>query len=384
VTDQQKQKITIIGLGLIGGSLGMALKAASLSERVEIVGHDRDSGVESIAKKRAAIDHAEHNLPRAVEGAALVIVATPITTIAEVFQQIAPHLAPGAVVCDTASTKAQVMGWAADILPDNVSFVGGHPMAGKETSGIEASDPTLFQGRAYCVCPSVSATPTAIKQITGLAQLVGAEPLFMDAEEHDQYAAAISHLPLVVSTALFTLMRSSPSWDDLGAMASSGFRDVTRLASGDPEMSMGIWMTNREAMIHWLERMIAELGRFREMLKDAQDEALLRTFSEARFQREQFLAEPPRRQMVDDGPKLDKSRLFMEMFLGGKLAENLERMKDLPKVMDQRAKEAKEASEGRAEKRKRSFAEKIEDGVRRDLEKLSEREDAESGKTQDP
>ena len=258
-------------------------------------------------------------------------------------------------------------------------------MAGKETAGIDASDPTLFKGRAYCVCPSVSATPAAIKQITGLAQLVGAEPLFMDAEEHDQYAAAISHLPLVVSTALFTLMRSSPSWDDLGAMASSGFRDVTRLASGDPEMSMGIWMTNREAMIHWLERMIAELGRFRELLKDAQDEALLKAFSEARYQREQFLAEPPRRRMMDDGPKLDKNRLFMEMFLGGKLAENLERMKDLPKIIDQQAKGSSPApAEGRAEKRKRSFAEKIEEGVRRDLEKLAEREDGDSGKTQHP
>ena len=82
----------------------------------------------------------------------------------------------------------------------------------------------------------------------------------MDADEHDQYAAAISHLPLVVSTALFTLMRSSPSWDDLGAMASSGFRDLTRLASGDPEMSHGIWSTNREAMIHWLDRMIGRAG----------------------------------------------------------------------------------------------------------------------------
>ena len=115
--DQPKQKITIIGLGLIGGSLGMALKAAGLGDRIEIVGHDREHGVESIAKKRGAIDHAEHNLPRAVEGAALVIVATPITTVAEVFQQIALHLTPGAVVTDTASTKAQVMSWADDILP---------------------------------------------------------------------------------------------------------------------------------------------------------------------------------------------------------------------------------------------------------------------------
>lgn len=373
MTDESKQKITIIGLGLIGGSLGMAMKAASLGERVEVVGHDRDSANESIARKRGAIDRAEHNLPRAVEGAALVIVATPISAIAEVFKQIGPYLAPGAVVTDTASTKAHVMRWAADNLPDNVSFVGGHPMAGKETSGIEAAEASLFQGRAYCICPSVNATPTAIKQVTGLAQLVGAEPLFMDPEEHDQYAAAISHLPLVVSTALFTLMRSSPSWEDLGVMASSGFRDLTRLASGDPEMSFGIWLTNREALIHWLDRMIGELSRFREMLKDAQDEALLKTFTEARIQREQFLAEPPRRQMVDTAPKVDKRQIVMEMFLGGKLAENLQRMKQLPDIIEQ---QAKAAGASDAEKRKKSFAEKIEEGVRRDLEKMERENEA--------
>jgi prephenate dehydrogenase len=370
-----KQKITIIGLGLIGGSIGMALKAAGLGDRIEIVGHDRDGGADGLARKRGAIDRGEHNLPRAVEGAAMVIVATPITAVAEVFKEIAPHLTPGAVVTDTASTKAEVMRWAARELPETVTFIGGHPMAGKETSGIEASDPALFKGCAYCVCPSLTASPTAIKQVTGLAELIGATPLFMDPAEHDQYAAAISHLPLVVSTALFTLMRSSPSWEDLGAMASSGFRDVTRLASGDPEMTMGIWMTNREAIIHWLERMIGEMSRFREMLNDAQDEALLKAFSEARFERDQFISEPPARRFVDDAPKVEKNRIMMEMFLGGKLAENIERMKQLPKIIEQQAK-----GEDGAEKRRKSFAEKLEEGVRRDLEKLAERDGGESGR----
>jgi prephenate dehydrogenase len=265
------------------------------------------------------------------------------------------------------------MQWAADLLPDHVSFVGGHPMAGKEMQGIEASEATLFQGRAYCICPAVNASPSAIKHVTGLAQLIGSEPLFMDAAEHDQYAAAVSHLPLVLSTALFTLMRSSPSWDDLGAMAASGFRDMTRLASGDPEMSFGIWLTNREAMIHWLERMIAELGRFREMLQDAQDDALLKTFMEARFHRDQFIAEPPRRRAAEAVPTVDRSQMFMEMMLGGTLAKNLQRAKEMPALLEQRSQEAA-APATAAEKRKKSFAEKIEEGVRRDLEKMAARE----------
>lgn len=358
-----KQKITIIGLGLIGGSLGLALNAAGIGEGVEVVGHDREAMSEHEAKRRGAIDRAEHNLPRAVEGAALVIVAVPISVMPEVFGQIAPYLSPGAVVTDTASTKAEVMRWAEKTLPDSVSFVGGHPMAGKETSGIGAAEAGLFRGRAYCICPAVNASPESIKQITGLAQLIGADPLFMDPAEHDQYAAAISHLPLVVSTALFTLMRSSPSWEDLGTMASSGFRDLTRLASGDPDMSMGIWLTNREALIHWLERMIAELGRFRQMLQDAQDEALLKTFSDARIEREVFMASPPRRRMAPEGPSVEKGQVFAQMFLGGKLAENLQRMKDLPQMMERRSQETN------ASKRRKSFAEKIEEGVRRDMEK---------------
>jgi len=371
--DNRKQKITIIGLGLIGGSLGMAMKAGGIGGQVEIVGHDRDMGVESVAKKRGAIDRGEHNLPRAVENAAMVIIATPIATIPEVFKQIAPYIAEGAVVTDTCSTKAQVMRWAADLLPPAVSFVGGHPMAGKEMQGIDNSEATLFQGRAYCVCPSVSATPASIRQVTGLAQLVGSEPLFMDAEEHDQYAAAISHLPLVVSTALFTLMRASPSWEDLGMMASSGFRDMTRLASGDAQMSFGIWLTNREALIHWLDRMISELGRYRELLKDAQDEALLKEFTEAQFLRDQFIAEPPRRKPAEPIEKVDRGQMFTEMFLGGLVAKNMQRIKDMPGIMEQRAKRAAmvppEAAAGDKKPRK-SFAERIEEGVRRDLEKM--------------
>ena len=147
----------------------------------------------------------------------------------------------------------------------------------------------------------------------------------MDAAEHDQYAAAVSHLPLIVSTAMFTLLRSSPSWEDLGVMASSGFRDITRLASTDPDMSHGIWRTNREAVIHWLDRMIGELSRFRDMLQDAEDEALLKAFVEAQLQREQFLREPPRRLPMDTRPQMDGRRTLMEMMVGGMMADNLKK-----------------------------------------------------------
>src|SRR3989442_4646750 len=145
------KRIAIIGTGLIGGSLGLALKASGL-QGLEIVGHDRDRNVATKAEKAGAIDRPEHNLSRAVAGAGMVIIAVPVLAMREVMQEIAPHLAEGAVVTDTASTKSHVMQWAAELLPEHVNFVGGHPMAGKETPGVEQAEGTLFRERAYCVC----------------------------------------------------------------------------------------------------------------------------------------------------------------------------------------------------------------------------------------
>ena len=361
-------KIAIVGTGLIGGSIGLALKSAGL-DGVEIVGHDRDRGNSNRAERGGAVDRAEHNLPRAVEGAGLVIVATPILAVREVFRQIAPDLAEGAIVTDTASTKAHIMQWARELLPENVSFVGGHPMAGKESSGFENAEAGLFQGRAYCICPSLTADEAAVKSVVGMAQLMGAEPLFVDPEEHDQYAAAVSHLPLIMGTAFFTLLRSSPAWPDMAPMASSGFRDMTRLASGDPAMSHGVWRTNREAAIHWLERMEGELHRFRDLLKDANDEQLLEIFATARIERDTFLQEPPRRRPSEIPAHYEAGKqLLVSMLIGGMMAEQLRKAQKLPEL-------AREASlaEGEAGEKRPSRAEKMAEDIRRDLEKLEEK-----------
>lgn len=364
VIDENGKRITIIGTGLIGGSIGLALKAAGL-EGVEIVGHDRERGSANEAQRRGAVDRAEHNLPKAVRRARMVIIATPVLAVREVLEQISGELAEGAVVTDTASTKVHIMQWARELLPPSVSFIGGHPMAGKETQGIEHADAAVFQGRAYCICPAVDADEAAVKSVVGLVRLLDAEPLFMDPEEHDQYAAAVSHLPLMVSTALFTLLRSSPAWGDLAPMASSGFRDVTRLASGDPAMSHGIWTTNREAIIHWLERISSELLRYRDQLKDARDEALLETFAAAQMERDAFLASPPRRQ-AERVPGMDAKQTVVKMLLGGMMSEQVRKAQKLPELM----RESRQAPEGR---RKMSLAEKIAEDVRRDLEKLEKK-----------
>jgi prephenate dehydrogenase len=370
-----KKRILIIGTGLMGGSLGMAIRTAKLPG-LEVIGHDADRGPANQAEKTGAIDRAEHNLPHAVSSASMVIIAVPVLSVREVMQQIAPDLAEGAVVTDTTSTKAHVMLWAKEMLPEHVSFVGGHPMAGKETGGIQNAEAGLFRGKAYCICPAVDATESAVRSVVGLARLAGAEPMFVDPEEHDIYAAAVSHLPLMVSTAMFSMLRNSPAWTDMGMMASSGFTDATRLTSGDPAMSHGIWTTNRDAVIHWLDRMADQLREFRKMLEDAQDEALIETFAKAQIERDAFLREPPRRHAESVGPKVDSGEALISMLVGGMMAKNLKRAKEIPDLM----KEQQEAGTGG--KSRLTFGQRIAEGVKRDLEKL-ERERAEKDRQSD-
>jgi prephenate dehydrogenase len=367
MTTQPSPKVAIVGLGLIGTSLGLALKAGGLD--AQVAGYDTDGGAARSAKKQGAIDVSASSPSDAVSGATLVLLAVPITAVRDALTAIAPHLAEGATVTDTASTKLDVQRWAAELLPEHASFVGGHPMAGKETPGAENADVGLFTGKPYCICPPVSAMPESVRSITGLANLVGAVPLYMDAAEHDQYVAAVSHMPLMVSTALFSLIRGSGSWDDIGAVAGPAFRDMTRLASGDPGMALGIWRTNREALIHWLERMTGELSRYRDLLNDAQDEKLLELFTEAQLKREEFLANPPARQ-PEAAVEVDRGKALMDMLIGARLADNLRRGMPEEKPMP-----------GDKEPRF-SIGERIAEGVKRDLEKLEAKEqEGESGDT---
>lgn len=367
VKEDGQKRITIIGLGLIGGSIGLALKKAGLAG-VQIVGHDREREAETLAERMGAIDKGEHNLPRAVEGAGLVIIATPALSVREVMEQIAPNLGEGAVVTDTASTKAHVMKWAAELLPEHVSFVGGHPMAGKEDHGMENADADLFREKAYCICPSVNAAESAVKSVVGMAQLMGAEPMFIDPDEHDVYAAAVSHMPLMVATALFNVLRTSPSWDDMSLMASSGLKDTTRLASGNPRMAHDIWVTNREAVIHWLERMEGELRRFRDILQDSRDEELLGMFAKVQLDRDTLIKTPPKRTMAGTGAVEKGSEALMDMLIGRMMADQLRKAQKIPELMREAP-----GAEGKAKERRPSLAERVAEDIRRDLEKLEEK-----------
>lgn len=285
-------RVAIIGLGLIGGSMGLALKKAKIAD-LELVGFARRSEVASRALSIGAVDRAEGDLLSAVEGANLVIIATPVLAIKEILAQMGEHLPQGCIVTDTASTKAQVMAWAEDLLPPSVSFIGGHPMAGKETFGIEAADADLFRGFSYCLVPGRNATNEAIHAVEGLVRQIGAKPLFLDAWEHDSLVAGVSHLPLLISAALVATTTKSAWWPKMARLAATGFRDLSRLASGSPEMSRDICLTNREPILRWIDEFIKEMEEFRRLISEDGKElekALLR----AREERERWLQEMER------------------------------------------------------------------------------------------
>ena len=279
------KRVAIIGLGLIGGSIGLALRKAKAAQQV--AGYDLGKGVSDRARKVGAIDQPYSALVDAVRGAELVILATPIGAMRSLLQNIAAAVTPGTVVTDVASTKAQVISWAEEFLPSSVSFVGGHPMIGKESSGVEAADAALFQNRIYCLTPTTHVPAAAINKVSTFVESLGARVRFLEPVEHDGQVAGVSHLPFVASAALTSTVASSPAWSDAAMLASTGFRDMSRLAAGNPEMYRDICLTNSEAVVRWLDEYITTLNRFRDQIA-AHDASLHETFARAQQVRLQW------------------------------------------------------------------------------------------------
>ncbi|OGN97116.1 MAG: hypothetical protein A2Z77_06070 [Chloroflexi bacterium RBG_13_51_36] len=281
--------VAIIGLGLIGGSIGLALRQGGKRSKWEIVGYSRRQESVTNALSLGVIDRGETNLEDAAKQAEFVIIATPVLAVKEIFSKIAPHLRSGCIVTDVGSTKVQIMKWAAEILPPKVDFIGGHPMAGRETYGIQAARSTLFQGCTHCLTPSEKASPKSIDTVIGMVKKLGAIPIFMDAQEHDNLVAGISHLPMVLSVALVSLTTDNPSWSKMSKLAASGYHDLTRLASGNPEVNAHICLSNQEAIVNWMDKFSQELERYRQLVAKG-DKSLEQALTKANKARLEWLS----------------------------------------------------------------------------------------------
>jgi len=280
-------RVTIVGLGLIGGSIGLALRQGNKSGW-EIVGYSRRQETVANALSLGAIERGEANLKDAVKQAEFVIIATPVLTVEEIFSKIAPHLPSGCIVTDVASTKVQVMKWAKEILPLTVDFIGGHPMAGRETYGIQAAEAELFHGCTYCLTPSGKASSKSIDMVISMVKKLGAIPFFIDAQEHDSLVAGISHLPMLLSAALVSLTTKNSSWSKMSKLAASGYHDLTRLASGSPEVNSHICLSNQEAIVSWIDEFSQELERYRQLVAKG-DKRLEQALTEANTARQEWL-----------------------------------------------------------------------------------------------
>ena len=323
-------KITIVGMGLIGTSLGMALKKAQVG--AEIVGSDRDAGVTNRAMKAGALDKTESTLSGAVRDADMVILATPVNAIGKLLEVIGPELQEGCIVTDTGSTKAEVLKWAEEYLPRTVNFVGGHPIAGKEFSGPEAAQADLFQDANYCIIPSKYAQKEAVRVVVDLVEAVGAKPYFIEAAEHDSFMAAISHLPMILSTVLVKATSGSHFWPEISKLAGGGYRDITRLASGEPTMNSDICLTNQDGIIRWIDEFIKEMHAFRSLVEEGSD-SLWKTFDSAWEARDRWLqdkvATPAAAPHVDTPTSAENmGALFVGERSAGRIREMMDWFKD--------------------------------------------------------
>lgn len=325
------QRVLIVGLGLIGGSIGLALRRWSEEHKVdgakplEVVGFDPNLDHQRAAEKLGAVDRGAWDLAKSAREADVVVLAIPVNAMREAMQDLAPNLKSGAVVTDTGSTKAKVLDWASDYLPRTVNFVGGHPMAGK-TQSIEGAEVDLFSGATWCLAPSVTASEDAVRTVLGLVAAAGAEPYFVDPAEHDAYVAAVSHLPFSVSAAIMNAVSRDSSWREMKSMTAGGFRDTTRLAAGSPAMHRDITLTNRDAMLRWIDAFSASLGELRSAIANNDEDAAAKQieafFTEARDARAVWSTQTTREGELLQGTASELSPESVSdhmgrMFLGG-------------------------------------------------------------------
>ena len=263
--------ITIIGLGRVGISMGLALKRAEGVELV-ITGHDKEPKRTRLALQRKAIDKGEWNLPRSVEKADLVILALPLSAIRETLEYIAEDLRPNAVVTDTAALKVPVLRWAQELLPEHVHFIGGHPIVRDVIPDPEAAHAEVFKGEIYCLSTTPSARPEAVKLITNMIKLLEAQPLFIDPQEHDALIAGVEQAPQVLAIVLTHAVTQSSGWRDMRKLAGAQLEASTFITNPDPADLALQLQANREHLMSWLDLLERYLAHWRRLIEEGPPE----------------------------------------------------------------------------------------------------------------
>ncbi|RNC71390.1 MAG: prephenate dehydrogenase/arogenate dehydrogenase family protein [Desulfuromonadales bacterium] len=281
-------RMAIIGVGLIGGSLARILRERG--EVGEIVGIGRGEANLAKAVELGVVDRYVLDPVSGVAGADLVFLATPVCSIPEITALIAPHLAPGCVVTDGGSVKEEIVAACEPLMPAGVHFVGGHPIAGTEHSGVEASFSSLYRGKRCIVTPTSHTDRDALAKVVRMWEAAGSEVILMDVERHDRVVAAISHLPHMVAYALVNAVEGYDRFEEsIIRYSAGGFRDFTRIASSDPAMWRDIALMNREGIVEMMDHFTDYFGRLRALVAARDADGLERFFRDSKESRDAIL-----------------------------------------------------------------------------------------------
>ena len=277
-------RVAIIGVGLIGGSLGLALREARPD--IEVIGIARSEDSAAAAVKRGAVTAAGADL-RLASACDLVVVATPLQEMRPVFSRLGRELPKQTLVTDVGSVKRAVLDWARELIPDAGRFLGGHPMAGKSESGLRAAEPRLFQGAPWVFTTDGDQDLGRFAPLFEIVDAVGARRVVIGPDEHDRRVALVSHLAFTLSSAYGATIKASPEWREAVRIAGPGFRDMVRLAGGDPDLYTGIARTNRAALLDAVDRLQAALSKYRRHLEN-DDERIWELFEEVKLAHDQW------------------------------------------------------------------------------------------------
>lgn len=278
-------KLCIIGVGLIGSSLSLALKQAGAV--AEVVGYGRNRDNLQKGRELGVLDRYESSLAAAVKDADVIVVAVPLGAMQQVFAEIAAAAPADALITDVGSAKGSVVQAALAELGDGISrFVPGHPIAGGEQSGVEAGYATLFQGRRVILTPLAQTDAAASARIDAMWRKCGADIEYLEIEHHDKVLAATSHLPHMLAYALVHHLSNLNEHEEIFRYAAGGFRDFTRIASSDPVMWRDVCIANGDALVDLIEQYQGELDRIKLAIKARDADELLQLFGRAKSQRD--------------------------------------------------------------------------------------------------
>ena len=282
------KRLAIIGVGLIGGSLALALRARGAVG--EVVGIGRGEANLRRGVELGVIDRYSLDPCTGVKDADLIFLATPVCTIAGILGQIAPYLASGAIVTDGGSAKEEIVAACEPLMPEGTFFVGGHPIAGTEHSGVEAAFATLYENRRCILTPTKLTDPAALATVMKVWELAGSEVVLMDVHKHDRVLAAISHLPHMVAYSLVNSVGGYDRFDEnILRYSAGGFRDFTRIASSDPVMWRDIALMNREAILEMMDFFAGSLADLRRLVATADGNGLETFFARSKEQRDAII-----------------------------------------------------------------------------------------------